>query len=522
MLRNHNELRRFARLLIAAVAFMTPIYRAAAQSQPAQSERPTLAVAEAHLRRGNLAEAEKVLWSVLSGNPKHEQALLMLGNIRMRQQRQTEGVALFRRALEINPNSAVAAKSLAAGLAAQGNYDDALEAYRRAEQLDARDPSLKVDIARLYLMRKEFAKALSTLDSLQKERMPPAGTSIRIASLLGMGRKAEAIALTQRAKRSPEEALSSAEVFLDADLPNQVLSVLNSPVFPQRYQARVQYLRGCAFRKKRDLVSAQASFRRALAVDPKSSDTLLAMADIAFLQNRPTDGLQLQDRARALNPDSLPVLRQIVLQAIANAQPAAAMRAASELQQKSSALDDRYMVAAVMLEVGNYDPAVDILNDYVKERPQEARGWLGLAIAHRNRQRYPEAQKALETALSLDPNLPEAHYELGMMAIREGNSEEAMKRFKQTVEAQPTHAKALLALGTLYLQSGMLDQAQNALQRSLAANPLEPETEYQMSLLSNRLGKADEAKQHMERFHQLKREKQIDRQDGHAQTSKPS
>lgn len=522
MLLNHSELSKLARyLLFASLACAWLVPDSWSENQPAEKGRSLLSAAEAHLRRENLKEAEKALWALLSDDPRHEQALTMLGRVRMKQRREAEAVALFRRVLQLNPRSALAAKSLAAGLAIQGKSDEAVEEYRLAAQLDPLDSSVKVELARLYLERKEFAEALSTLDSVPAGRLPAAAIPVRSASLLGLGRRSEAIALTRHARRSPEVALGLAEVFLEAELPDQVLSLLDSVPLSQRYAARVQYLRGCAFRKKRDLASALASFRRALAANPKSPGTLLAMAEISFVQNRPGEAMELQERARSLNPDSLTVLRQIVVQAMAAGQPTAATRAAAYLQQKSSELEDKYMVAAVMLETGDNDPAIRLLDEYVSQRPQDSRAWLGLGIAYRRQQRFPDAHNALERALALNPRLAEAQYELGVLAVRQGDSEEAIKHFERAAEAQPQHAKALLDLGTVYLQAGMLEKAQSALLRAQAANPSEPETEYQLSLLSNRLGRSDEAHRHLQRFQQLKREGGRDRQAGRTQASEP-
>src|SRR4030095_8749251 len=128
--------------------------------------------------------------------------------------------------------------------------------------------------------------------------------------------------------------------------------------------------------------SALTSFRRVLAAHPKSVESLIAMADIAGSQNRHDKALALLKRARDIDPQSLPVLRGWVVQAMAGGKKTMALKAAQELQEKSSDARDNYLVAAVMLETGQVDSAIALLQKYVSQRPQDSRAWLGLGIAH--------------------------------------------------------------------------------------------------------------------------------------------
>jgi tetratricopeptide (TPR) repeat protein len=300
-----------------------------------------------------------------------------------------------------------------------------------------------------------------------------------------------------------------AEVFLEGNLPDEALRVLDlaRPALA-RPPARFYYLKGRARQATGQATAALSSFRQALALDPKSIDTLLAIADIYAAKNKHADAMAILAQARALAPDGVPVLRRVVIEAMNAGQNRTALGAALELEQKSSEnFDDKYLVAAVMLQERRYAAAIGILEAYIVQRPHDGRAWLGLGLAYLNQQRYADARKVLEHSLQLDPHLAEAEYQLGVVATKEGDAQEAIQRLEHVVEEQSGHAKALLNLGVLYLQAGELEKAQSALQRSRAADPTDPETEYQLSLLSNRLGRVEEARQHMERFRQLKQER---------------
>jgi len=509
MCRNQTDgLRSLRLVLLMALLCLSGAYCAQTQESSAQVHS-LLAAARNEVAHGDLQGAEKALWSVVSFEPDNEEALTLLGIIRGRQQRYLESEALFRRLVQLNPKSAMASTNLASSLAAQHKFDQAIEQYKQAQILAPEDSDLKLKLARLYVERGLFTDALSTLDAIPPGRFPSAAIPIKAASLVALGRKSEASALIPRAKDSPVVAMDVAEVFLDGNLPDRALEALDLAIPGlQRPPARFYYLKGRARQAKGQTTAALSNFRQALAIDPKSIDALLAIADIYALKNKHAEAMAILKRARTLAPDAVPVLRRVVIEAMNARENRTALEAAFELQQKSSENpDDKYLSAAVMLQEQEYTEASRILEEYVAQRPQDSKAWLGLGLAYLNQQRFPDARNALERSLQLDPNLAEAEYQFGIVASKEGNAQEAIQRLEHVVQQQPRHAKALLNLGTLYLQAGELEKAQGALQRSEAADPADPETEYQLSLLSNRIGKADEARQHMERFRQLKQER---------------
>jgi tetratricopeptide (TPR) repeat protein len=495
-------------LLVMALLCLSGAPRAWTQESTTQAHSLVVA-AKAQLARGNLQGTEKILWSVLASEPDNEEALTLLGIIRGRQQRFLESETLFRRLLQLNPKSIVACTNLANALRAQDKFDQAIEQYKQAQILAPGDSGLKLKLASLYVERGLFTEALSTLGAIPPERFPPAAIPVKAASLVALGRKSEAAALIPRTKDSPVAAMDVAEVFLKGNLPNEALRVLDlaTPAL-KRAPARFYYLKGLARQATGQATAALTNFRQALAIDPKSIDTLLAMADIYAVKNQHADAMAVLRRARVLAPDDVPVLRRVVIEAMNTGENRTARETASELEQKSAEnLDDKYLVAAVMLQEQEYQTASRILEVYVTQRPQDSKAWLGLGLAYLNQQRYADARKALERSLQLDADLVEAEYELGVVASKEGNAQEAIQRLEHVVEEQPGHAKALLHLGTLYLQTEELEKAQSAFERSEATDPTDPETEYQLSLLSKRIGKSEEARQHMERFRQLKQEK---------------
>jgi tetratricopeptide (TPR) repeat protein len=488
-------------VLVVFLLFISP-------SSPAQkaATKPAspLSTAKAQLDHGNIDSAESTLWSVLASEPTNEQALIMLGVVRGRQQRYAEAEALFRRVLQLNPKSIVASRNLAGTLLAQDKPDDAIRQYNQAIQLSPQDFDLKVEVAKLNLGQGNFAGALSTLETIKPDQFPPSAVPLKAASLLGVGRRSDAEGLIPRVKGSPGAALDLAQVFVtanDSDAALKTLSLVN-PV-PKSAAAQVYYLKGRALRQKGQGVAAMTSFRQALAADSKSVETLVAMAEIFAGESKHADSLRMLEKARALSPDSREVLRHLIVEAMRAGQNDRGLQAAQDLQRKSSELDDRYLVASVMIQQRQYLPATHILEDYVTQRPQDAKAYLGLGMAYLNLLRYADARQALEHSVQIKPDLAEAEYQLGLVAGQPGNRQEATQHWQRAVNLQPRHAQALFSLGTMYLESGNLAEAESAFRQSLATDSSNMKTEYNLALVLNKLGKSEEAKQHFERYRKM-------------------
>ena len=466
-----------------------------------------LAKARAQFAHSDLKDAEASLWTVLASNPNQEQALTLLGQIRCRQERYAEAEALFRRVLQLNSNSVQAHRGLGSALVAENQPDKAIEQFSAARALDPGDVVLSVELARLYGSGGQFEQALAILHSIPANKFPAEAIPVKAASLLALGKNADLADLSERAKVSSSSELELAEVYLDAKRPDQALQCLDFVASNSKRQpAQFYYLRGRAFQLKSQTQSALSSFRQALAIDPKSTDTLVAIAELHSDQNQHADAVAALQKALALNSDSAIVLRHLIVEATKAGQGQVALDAASALAAKSpDNPDDLYLAGAAMLQQ-NTAGASTVLEKYVALRNDNAKAWLALGMAYVQQKRYADARQPLERSVQLDPNIAEAEYQLGVVSKNDGRSAEAIQHFQRAVKLQPKHAKALWSLGNLYLQSGDLQNAQETLQAAETIDPNNVETEYDLGLVLTKLGKSELAKAHFQKFQKLKGE----------------
>jgi superkiller protein 3 len=473
------------------------------ESQRAASVPSSLARARILIERGQLQEAETVLWTVLSAKPADEEALLLLGTVRQNQDRDAEAEALFRRVLEINPKSARAEESLAELLASENKVEEATQHFERAVALSPLTATAAVTLARLYVKSGKFAEALSTLNSLPQIRRPAAATPVQAAALIGLGQNKQAASLIPRA-RSPETAVDLAEVFLQNKLPRQALRCLEQASATGSRSAHYFSVKARVLQANGSHAAALATLRQGLEKNPKSVKLLLSLAEMQALAGRHAESVTALLRARAIDNQNPEILRHLIVEALAARQHDLALQTATDLAKSSSNLDHQYLAAAAMVQEREFGLAIRILEPYVQQRPSDAMGHLALALAYLGQQRFSDGKEKLEQALHLNPSLAEAEYQLGELANKDGSPSEAIQHLEKAAQLQPGHAKAQLLLGTLYLQSGDLEKARMTLEKAQAADSTDPGPEYQLSLLYTRLGQSGQAQQHLRRFRELK------------------
>lgn len=139
-------------------------------------------------------------------DPMLSEAHTALALIRAREYASQEAERGFRRAIELNPNNALAHQELAVPvLILQGRFDEGLGEISRAAALDPLSPSTNDDFAFALLIAGRYQEAENQARkaiALDPTRPEPATLLGRALSL--QGRTAEALAAIQEADRRSE------------------------------------------------------------------------------------------------------------------------------------------------------------------------------------------------------------------------------------------------------------------------------------------------------------------------------
>lgn len=159
-------------------------------------------------RAGQLAQAESLYQQVLNANPKHADALHMLGVVYYQTDRAEQAVTLISQALAINPKNTDYLNHYALSLRAANQPDAAIKSLQQAVLLQPKDLDLQFNLANTLLSVSRFEEAAGYYRRIL--RAMPKNDDVREAlchSLTSMGNQAHAQGNFIQAEACFEEAL---------------------------------------------------------------------------------------------------------------------------------------------------------------------------------------------------------------------------------------------------------------------------------------------------------------------------
>ena len=115
-----------------------------------------------------------------------------------------------------------------------------------------------------------------------------------------------------------------------------------------------------------------------------------------------------------------------------------------------------------------------------------------------------EAEEALESELALNPRDAESQYQLGEIAWRRGDEDEALQRYSRAVELEPQFSEGLVAIGKALISKGDFDQAAIHLEDAVEIDSENEVAHYRLAQAYRRLGRVDEAVKELEEFRRIR------------------
>jgi TolB-like protein/Flp pilus assembly protein TadD len=129
------------------------------------------------------------------------------------------------------------------------------------------------------------------------------------------------------------------------------------------------------------------------------------------------------------------------------------------------------------------EEAEQLYRQAIQADPKFARAYVGLSrslvtqIYARGSRRdviLPEAEAAAETALQLEPGLPEAWVQSGWFFGNRGDAEGEEARIRKAIELSPNYAHGYESLSDLMFMTGRLEEAVVYAKKGVALDPLSP------------------------------------------------
>ena len=161
-------------------------------------------------------------------------------------------------------------------------------------------------------------------------------------------------------------------------------------------------------------------------------------------------------------------------------------------QKIANPLNDLLDEARRDIDKQDFQAAIAPLQKFLAEKDDFAYAHFQLGYAYTGLQKSKEARGEYERAMLLDPKMPEAALNLGILLLNEEPSA-AVGPLQRAVELLPTQSRPRTLLGLAYEKSGDLKNAASVYEGALALDPKDIETSLHLARLYLRQNRAAEA-----------------------------
>jgi tetratricopeptide (TPR) repeat protein len=120
------------------------------------------------------------------------------------------------------------------------------------------------------------------------------------------------------------------------------------------------------------------------------------------------------------------------------------------------------------LAMENYRKAIELDRDTAKPSPWP---YLNLAVTLQFLARFEEAESNLQTAILLDPNFAQAHFQLGLVLEQQDHLDAAIDELRKAANLDATYPEPHMAMARIYRRLGQEAKARDEVQTYLRLHP---------------------------------------------------
>ena len=266
----------------------------------------------------------------------------------------------------------------------------------------------------------------------------------------------------------------------------------------------VRYRLGVSLHNLQRLDEAKQAFEAAVTLSPNSAGSYYYLGLIAWSRGYEDQAADLWDRAVTLQPD-FPEANFMLGEALRKNQRT---QASIDFYKRALAQDATKFVyyarlGGAYIVVGQPDQALEIFYRGLQRFPNLPQAHYFVGIAARAQAKYDLAETELRKSLALEPGNVNALAQLGFVLIERNQITEAETLLRRSLAISDRHFYANYDLGRLLVKSRRYEEALPVLQHAAALRSNNPGVHYQLFMALSRLKRKEEADRELATFKQL-------------------
>ena len=444
----------------------------------------------------------------------NERSLATLGSAYEQMRDFASAAEVFKRALELKPDSPQIKHGYAQNLLWSEQYDEALKQYSELEEADPKDAQAPLKLSEIYRQKKMFDKAGAEL--AKAKQLDPDSLEVRydeVNLLEAQGKSDEAIArlraiLDETAKKTYSSGEKGSRVMLlqrlaglyrDArQYPKSVetlrqIAEVDPEAAPQASASIVE-----TYRIAKDLPAAQAESEAALKKYPKDRLVKITHASLLADMGKVDQGAAEIKTLLTGEKDgeTYLTLARIYEKGKNFAEMEKALSEAEKLAESKQDKENIYFTRGAMFErMKKYSSAEAEFRKVLEINPKSssALNYLGYMLADRG-ERLEEARDMISKALDIEPDNGAYLDSLGWVNFRLNKLDEAERNLRLSIEKINGDPTVYDHLGDVYLKQGKVKDAIAQWQLSLKEWEKSPQSELDSSEVAKVTKKLESAR----------------------------
>ncbi len=340
---------------------------------------------------------------------------------------------IYKRKLAESPNDSAITANLGAIMQKEGNFDEALRYYSKAEYLDPSNVNTRLNVGTLYQQKGDYKTAITAYDSVLIIYPDNIQANLyKAQSLAAMGDSKGALDLYKKVlSKEPDNEIAQTEML------NMVKDTMTTAQFVDYIKKNnpdnagsVLYSYALDLHKQNKLTDAVTIYNEVIKLNPSNSEAYVNLA-IAQGQGKNYDAaLATLNTANTKFPN--------------NAQVSDAIKSIS-----AQSTDEKLEKAANYYNNKDYQNAI---NEYLKIKPATSDTMLGIASSYQNMGDNDNAIEYYKQALNLAPTNSDIAYYIAALYSEKGDSANAKTYAQKAVTFNKNNKEAAELLESLNAQ----------------------------------------------------------------------
>lgn len=358
---------------------------------------------------GDLQQAELEYQKVLRIDPRHADALHLLGVLGQQRGEPALAVEYIGKAISVNGTNAVYHTNLSAAHLSLKRYRDAEQCCRRAVRLQPRYAEAYFNLGLALESQGNFDEAVAAYRQAIALKPTIAEAHLNLGNVL----------------RSQGELTEAEACFLKA--------IEVRPCY-----AEAHYNLGNLLHARHENEAAIDAYRRALQFNPNYYDARFNLATVLQVCRRHDEAIEGFHEALRVNPTKA---------------------------------EAAYKLGTVLLDIGRLEEAVAAFRQALAVRPDDEAACDNLGQALLQLGKTDEAEECFRKAIEIRPDCVSAWNNLAAVFHSRGETSSAITCFRKALEFEPKHATANGNLGSILKNIGELAEAAACFDRVLECDP---------------------------------------------------